>query len=347
MFFRLLLFCGLTIGTLSNLYGQQPFDSLLLHRIEQVYFDFGKHELRPAGDSLLTGLAAEIREDSFLFLKLMAHTDAIGSTTSNLDLSRRRGRTVADTLIAKGLAPDRIDILKLGERLPAASNDTEEGRQQNRRVEIYVYGSYQMTMLEGQVKDKTNGEGIPAEITLRNRYWQDTLSTQPDGRFRTPVPDGVVIGVDVQAPGYFFDSQMLKTDSHNPKQLEIKLPKAEAGLIVAIENLYFVGNQDTLLKRSEPELPKLLKFMQLNPDLKVEISGHINYPNRPPVDTSSWNYGLSTRRAKRVYEYLVEKGIDPQRMTYKGYGNWQMKFPKARTEREQALNRRVEIKVIE
>ena len=87
--------------------------------------------------------------------------------------------------------------------------------------------------------------------------------------------------------------------------------------------------------------------MQLNDTITIEIAGHINRPNYPPVDKLSWDFKLSEKRAKMVYDYLLENNIPKERISYKGYGNFQMRYPKARSEKEQAQNRRVEIRVIE
>ncbi len=81
--------------------------------------------------------------------------------------------------------------------------------------------------------------------------------------------------------------------------------------------------------------------------LKIEIAGHVNHPNLPPVSETSWEYKLSVARAKLVHDYLLENGIPQNRIIYKGYGNWEMRFPHARTEEQMALNRRVEIRILE
>ena len=59
-------------------------------------------------------------------------------------------------------------------------------------------------------------------------------------------------------------------------RLTIPLKRIEVGASIDLKNFYFVGNQDTLLKSSEPELPKLLKSMKLNPLVTIEIGGHIH-----------------------------------------------------------------------
>jgi len=56
---------------------------------------------------------------------------------------------------------------------------------------------------------------------------------------------------------------------------------------------------------------------------------------------------LSVRRAKFVFDYLIKNGIPAERLSFKGYGNWEMRYPKATSNKEQELNRRVEIRILE
>jgi len=152
--------------------------------------------------------------------------------------------------------------------------------------------------------------------------------------------------VDAFAECYFMKSKMLKV-SPGAEPLTLPLRPVQTGEKMDIENLYYVGNKPVLLEKSRPELPKILRFMQLNPQMKIEIAGHVNYPNRPAVIEESFEYKLSVDRAKMVYEYLLENGIAADRISYKGYGNWEMRYPNATSEEQQALNRRVEIRILE
>jgi outer membrane protein OmpA-like peptidoglycan-associated protein len=275
---------------------------------------------------------------------LTAHTDAIGEVQSNQLLSRRRAESVRTALLEKGL-PDSILIIEtFGESIPVADNEDETGRQLNRRVTIDVYEPRRMRYLEGQIRDETTGEGIQADIVLHGKGFRDSIHTDTVGKFRHPVPDNQVIGVDVFAKDHFFKTKMFKVQQG--ALLDMILPSAKEGETADINNLYFVGNQAVLLPKSEPELSKVLRFMQVNPHLRVEIAGHINRPNEPPVPKDSWNWKLSVDRAKLVYDFLLNNNIDSSRISYEGYGNTHMRFPYARSEREQALNRRVEIRVI-
>jgi outer membrane protein OmpA-like peptidoglycan-associated protein len=323
------------------------FDSLDLIQSEMIFFDFGQFELRPEADSILNSLSEAVTDDDNMVIHLTAHTDAIGSDAANQELSQNRAASVKNKLMELGLRDSILLIQPFGESQPIADNDTDEGRQKNRRVTIDLYQKTTMTYLKGQVKDPETGEGISAKVIIRQKAKRDSILTDSTGVFRFPVKDQTVVGLDIYAQGYFFETQMLKVDASKQEELKFELPKAEVGASVDIKNLYFVGNQAVLLEQSEKELPKLLTFLQINPNIKVEIAGHINRPFEPPVSQESWNFKLSVRRAQTVYNYLRRNGIPSDRISYQGYGNSQMRYPRARTEKEQALNRRVEIKVLE
>ena len=108
------------------------FDSGLL-------FDFDSDAIRGAARSNLDALASSVDEYDNSNLLVVGHTDAVGSTSYNLDLSERRARAAASYLAGRGV--DRIDTKGRGESEPIATNDTESGRDMNRRVEIAIYAS--------------------------------------------------------------------------------------------------------------------------------------------------------------------------------------------------------------
>lgn len=338
----LLLTLGLFMPVLTQ--AQATFDSLTLIHSSLVYFDFGKSDLRPRADTVLDEVLTWWQQDDRLTVHLTAHTDAIGQNKSNQELSQQRAQSVRDALMSRGIADTSLVIETFGENLPVADNDSESGRQLNRRVSIDLYRSRPMRYLEGQIKDEISGEGIQADIVLHGKEFRDSLSTDTLGKFRHPVPDNEVIAADVYAEDHFFETQMFKVQ--DGVQLEMALPPATEGAAADIENLYFKGNEAVLLPRSEPILPKVLRFMEVNPNLKIEIAGHINRPNSPAVAKDSWDWQLSIARAKLVYDYLLENNIDSSRISFQGYGNTQMRYPYARSEQEQSLNRRVEIRVL-
>lgn len=324
--------------------GETPLQSVL--QPMEVYFDFGKYELRPVADSALLDIARRFREDEQVTVRITAHTDSIGSLKNNENLSRQRADAVKSFLVGQGIPADAISVETFGETRPAAANATGEGRQLNRRATIEVLRATPLATLEGTVIDEKTGKPLIAYVVIRTSESRDSLRTDSTGYFKKTLPPGTVAGVDAFAECYFMKSKMLKV-SPGAEPLTLPLRPVQTGEKMDIENLYYVGNQPVLLEKSRPELPKILRFMQLNPQMKIEIAGHVNYPNRPAVIEESFEYKLSVDRAKMVYEYLLENGIAADRISYKGYGNWEMRYPNATSEEQQALNRRVEIRILE
>jgi outer membrane protein OmpA-like peptidoglycan-associated protein len=329
--------------TPAGLAAQAPpplFDSLLRVQTDTVYFATGSWELDSSALALLQQYPAP--RDTSHRLYLTGHTDAVGSEQANELLARRRAAAVTGQLTRRQWDPAAIVVRTFGERLPVASNVSEEVRWRNRRVTLDYYEPVPYTLLNGRVIDPANGEGVDAQLRVHSRTFDDSLRTRPDGTFQLRVPVDSVVGIDVYAEGYFWQSQFLRVRADMPELL-LELPAATRGAAMDIPNLYFFGNQAVLLPKSIPELPKIKRFLEMNPNVAVEIAGHVNYPNQPPVMKSSWEWDLSVRRARFVYTWLVDNGIAADRLTYRGYGNHQMRFPNATREEEMSQNRRVEV----
>jgi outer membrane protein OmpA-like peptidoglycan-associated protein len=101
-------------------------------------FDVNRAEIKPALASVLDRFAAPMNEHPVTTIQIVGHTDSTGTDAVNNPLSVARAQDTRDRLVARGVAAQRIAIEGRGEREPIASNDTEAGRAQNRRVEIYI-----------------------------------------------------------------------------------------------------------------------------------------------------------------------------------------------------------------
>ncbi len=117
-----------------------------------ILFDVDKANLKDNFKTELDQLAAILNKYADTNILLEGHTDSTGSEEYNRDLSRRRAQSVGDYLASQQVNSTRFEIVGYGESQPVASNDTLEGRQQNRRVEVAIYANEK---LKAAAKSKT------------------------------------------------------------------------------------------------------------------------------------------------------------------------------------------------
>ena len=112
----------------------------LIVNMSDVLFDTGKYTLRSTAREKLARIAGIVLANPGLNLEIEGHTDKVGSEELNQGLSEKRAQSVRDYLTRPGISPDSMIARGFGESQPVASNETAEGRQQNRRVELVVSG---------------------------------------------------------------------------------------------------------------------------------------------------------------------------------------------------------------
>jgi len=103
-----------------------------------VTFDTNSTVLRPGLQSEINRVAGVLNQYPNTLVRVEGHTDSKGTDAYNMDLSNRRAMAVKNLLVQRGIADSRIEAVGYGETLPVATNDTEAGRQRNRRVEIKI-----------------------------------------------------------------------------------------------------------------------------------------------------------------------------------------------------------------
>ncbi len=106
-----------------------------------ILFDFDSDALREEARTNLSEFAESMKEFEETNILIVGHTDAKGPEEYNQDLSDRRAESATNYLIERGMDANRITSVGQGETEPVASNETEEGRQENRRVEVAIYAS--------------------------------------------------------------------------------------------------------------------------------------------------------------------------------------------------------------
>lgn len=114
----------------------RPTERGMVLTLGDVLFDTARSDLKPGAMPTIERLADFMREHPAYQLLIEGHTDSRGDDAYNLQLSERRAEAVRAALVSRGLASERVRVRALGESFPVASNDSADGRQQNRRVEV-------------------------------------------------------------------------------------------------------------------------------------------------------------------------------------------------------------------
>lgn len=111
-------------------------DNIILNMPSNITFDFNSDQLKPQFDNTLDSVTLVLNEYRSTLITINGYTDSVGSEQYNQQLSQRRALAVAQYLAQKGVVQQRLAAIGYGEAFPIASNATDEGRAQNRRVEL-------------------------------------------------------------------------------------------------------------------------------------------------------------------------------------------------------------------
>lgn len=201
----------------------------------------------------------------------------------------------------------------------------------------------------GKIYNQDNFTPLAANLELLNPETVDTImwvtADSTTGEYLMCLPTGFNYVLNAEFPGYLFWSDqffLAETNySADPFTLDIPLKPIKAGESMVLKNIFFESNAYKLLPQSKAELQKTIVFLNRNPMLKAEISGHTDNNG-----TSEYNQILSERRAKAVYDYISKQVSDKQRLSYTGYGETKP-IASNKTEAGKANNRRTELKILE
>jgi outer membrane protein OmpA-like peptidoglycan-associated protein len=205
-----------------------------------------------------------------------------------------------------------------------------------------------VSYLRGKVLDSETGGMIRAEYELVNLTEKRVIVknlTDSNGDFLVCLPSGFNYGINVSREGYLFHSEnFLLEGVHSVAEPYIKnilLTKIRAGETMQLTNVFYTTDSWQIKEESFDELNNLVRLLIENKDIVMEIGGHTD-----STGSAEHNMTLSEKRALSVVEYLISKGVSPNRLRYKGYGNTQPIGDNNTAEGRQ-LNRRTEAKVID
>ena len=204
---------------------------------------------------------------------------------------------------------------------------------------------FKTLFVKGKVFDAKTNKGLPCAVELidnSNNKALMRIQTDELGKYFIPLPSGKDYTFTVNRKGYLFYSELYelsKKQSDSTYQKNIALQPVELNVITAFKNIQFRTNSYQLLPVSLIELDKLLQVLNDNPALKIQIDGHTDN-----IGKESDNLILSSNRAKSVVDYLVSKGIDSKRLSFKGYGSSKPVADNV-SEEGRSKNRRTEFEV--
>jgi outer membrane protein OmpA-like peptidoglycan-associated protein/Tfp pilus assembly protein PilF len=200
--------------------------------------------------------------------------------------------------------------------------------------------------VKGKVFDVKTKNGLPSAVELTDVVNKETISrlqTDEDGNYLVTLPTGKAYAFNVSRKGYLFYSEHFDLSGKPPDsvyQVDIPLQPIEVNASIILKNVFFDTKKTTLKPESITELDNVVRLMNENPKLKVQIRGYTDNIGKP-----SDNLQLSLGRAVSVVNYLLGKGVKNERLSFKGYGETN---PVAdnKTEQGRALNRRTELSVV-
>lgn len=207
------------------------------------------------------------------------------------------------------------------------------------------------TPFEIKILDDETGSPLKGTLDVAGYQIGEPFHAEDSAVYNLQFSSSQSVTINCNSRGYVFFTQPFMapivpydaTKIPDKIVFEIRLKKLKPGESIKLANIKFKGDETEILPSSRASLLTLYKFMLENPAAVIEIEGHVNAPG---MKNSAKIKKLSKDRAKAIYDYLVQKGIEPARISYKGYGNSKMIYKKPVNEKQNEENRRVEIKVI-
>lgn len=203
-------------------------------------------------------------------------------------------------------------------------------------------------MVSGYVRDTVGDADTTALASLSfmdPSTGETTYKTMTDttGKYTVRLPEPKVYGIEINATGYLYYLDIIDLKGVNPDEpveRDFYLKRIEVGTKVVLENIYFETGKSILTVDSYDALDQVVRFLENNASVRLEISGHTDN-----TGSLSVNKRLSEARAKAVVDYVVERGISDRRLEYRGYADSQPVASNDTSEGRE-MNRRVEFKVL-
>jgi outer membrane protein OmpA-like peptidoglycan-associated protein len=193
-----------------------------------------------------------------------------------------------------------------------------------------------------KIMDAETDQPLNADVLITNGNSKISGSSALAGVYNSKIPFNTALTIEAKMNGYLTVTDNFNSGSSEEQKVTriLKMTKLEIGKVVVLKNIIFQQSKYELLKESYPELDKIVKMMNDNLRIEIEIGGHTDNQGDPKK-----NLKLSEDRVNELKKYLVSKGISPERIKGIGFGGTQ---PLVSNDKEETrkMNRRVEFKIV-
>jgi outer membrane protein OmpA-like peptidoglycan-associated protein len=251
-------------------------------------------------------------------IRVIGYTDYLGSERYNKNLSVERAKNIKKYLVKYGIDAASVKLVTGKGEIRRRDTGSTDGSPDDRRVDIVVNNRvYTADRLQR-----------PNRIALAELNKQKKAGKDEKKELKT-------IGGSGSKP--------------QPAEPDLtKIAELKKGDAIRLKNVYFGAGSHIIREESFPTLEKLFATLQRNPQIKIKIEGHVccihDVADAMDIDTNEPR--LSVNRARAIYQYLIDKGIDEGRLQYEGFGKRKPVVLNERTEEDAEMNRRVEIRVL-
>ncbi|MBI2723255.1 MAG: PD40 domain-containing protein [Bacteroidetes bacterium] len=243
------------------------------------------------------------------------------------------------------LGPEKSPLLNSQDQLIAMRANPVSNLKTENAVEVKMA---KVTILKGVITDAKTNQVLEATIDLidndKNQILATFKSNSATGKYLVTLPSGKNYGIAVKKGSYLFHSENFNLPEgadYQEYNKDVALKKIEIGSVIVLRNIFFDFDKATIRSESANELERLIKLLNDNPTLKIELGSHTDSKG-----SDEYNLKLSDNRSKSVVDYLIGKGINSGRLVAKGYGETKP-IDTNDTDAGRQNNRRTEFKILE
>lgn len=257
-----------------------------------TYFDYGKYELTEQSKTTLDNLLDKVKSKDIVQIEVYGHTDSDGDDSYNKSLSQNRATIVRQYLVSKGISNDKIKSEYFGEAQPTATNDNEDGKRKNRRVEIVIKYKDKVEIVQitkPEIKEDVLIENkvskVPQQSFSVNREYIQTFKVSPKKEIVINGEKGTTIRIPENA---FVDTKGVTVTG----EITIELLEIYTKSDMILNNIQTTSNQKLLETRGMIYIRAISKNIEVG--LKKDEFYTIEFPTKNKQKDMNIFYGDTT-----------------------------------------------------